>query len=254
MILSILFIALIGLCIGSFANVLIYRIPNELSIIRPGSFCTVCSTKISWYCNIPVLSFIFLRGKCLNCKTKISYRYPLVEILSSALLVSVFLKYQDLNLFLIYGFFAFILLVISAIDSQYSIIPDVFSFMLIFLGLLVSPFNSLLSDSALYRILEAFVGMTVGVTILWSISFLGKIHFKKDAMGEGDIKLIAGIGAILGWEKVILTLFLGSLAGSIFSIALIYFFSKKKWGDYIPFGPFLALGAFISIFVPISFF
>lgn len=98
------------------------------------------------------------------------------------------------------------------------------------------------------------MGIAAGVLLLGLIGFFGKLYFKKDAMGEGDIKLIAAIGAFLGWQKVILTLFLGSLTGTIFSVALIYLFSKKKWGDYIPFGPFLAVGAFLSIFISISLF
>ena len=248
----IIFIIIFSLCLGSFANVLIYRIPLDISIIRPGSFCPACKNKIKWYHNIPLISYFLLRGKCGYCRNEISVQYPAIETLTALAISSVFLFFASLGDtpgFLIYAVFTFILIVVAGIDFKHSIIPDIISIPLLLTGLALSPFNLSVGQTVLYRIANSISGIVAGSAILIFISYLGKICFKKEAMGEGDIKLLAAIGAFLGWKKIFLVLLLGSMAGTLYSFVLIYLLKTKKWGDYLPFGPFLAFGAFLSIFL-----
>jgi len=240
---------ILGLCLGSFANVLIYRIPRNLSIFKPRSFCPKCKNPIKWYHNIPVISFILLFGKCKYCGSKISIQYPVVETLTAILLTCLWAKSKDKTFFVIYSVFVFYLIVISFIDLEHKIIPDVLSFSLIIIGMLLSPFNSYISDRLTTRILYSISGLFIGLTIFFLISYLGKKIFKKEALGEGDIKFALGLGVFLGPYKFFLSLFIGSLAGTFLSLVLIYILKKKTWGEYLPFGPFLSFGALISLFV-----
>jgi len=239
---------IIGLCLGSFANVLIYRIPRNVSIIKPGSFCPNCKSPIRWYLNIPVVSYILLSGKCKNCGEKISLQYPVIEILTAVLFVFLWINSTNKIFFVLYSIFVFYLIVISFIDLEHRIIPDVLSYSLTIIGIFLSPLNLYLSDKLTTRILYSISGLLTGLIIFFLISYTGRKIFKKEALGEGDIKLAAGLGVFLGPYKFLFSLFIGSLAGTFLSLILIYILKKKKWGEYLPFGPFLSFGAIFTIF------
>lgn len=231
-------IFIIGLIVGSFLNVCIYRIPRNLSIIKSFSFCPACRNTIKPWHNIPILSYLLLRGKCAYCGEKISMRYPIVESSNGILYV---LGYMFFGLDIVLPFILFFLsslIVISFIDLEFQIIPDVFSVSIILVGLLVSILphsaNNLVID-----IKESLLGILVGGGILFIIAIIS-----KGGMGGGDIKLNAGVGALLGWQASILTIFIGSFVGAIIGLIIL----KRTGNRKIPFGPFLSLGAIISLF------
>ncbi len=242
-------VSLFGLVFGSFANVCIYRMPRDLSIVKPGSTCPKCKSLISWYDNIPVLSYIFLKAKCRNCGNKISVRYPLIEIVCALLFLLMYSLYGFSYILPSFCLFAFSLLIITAIDFEFQIIPDEFSLFLVLLGLGTSFFNYFLADTVSMRVLQSFFGLLAGGGSLVVIAVVGKWIFKKDAMGGGDIKIMAGVGTFIGWEKVLFAIFLASLIGSIVGISLIVFkkISKK---EAIAFGPYLAVSSLLVLFLP----
>ncbi len=232
-----------GLALGSFLNVCIYRIPRRKSILFPRSFCPKCGAKISFYDNIPLLSYIILKGRCRNCKGKISLEYPLVEFLTSALLVLVYLRFglswdfaarSILILFMILTFF---------IDLKHKIIPDVLTFPGILLGFLLS--FVVKSPS----ILDSLLGILVGGGMFYLAAVLGELLFKKESLGGGDIKLAMMLGAFLGWQKILLVLLLSAFLGSLIGGMALFLSKDVKETRIIPFGPFLALGAVIAIFL-----
>ena len=230
----------IGLVIGSFSNVCIYRLPRNESIIFPGSHCPHCNQQIKWYDNIPLISYIILQGKCRYCDKKIPRQYPLVEFLNGALYLFLFYFYGLQLHTVVYMVFCSALIIITFIDLKEKIIPDVISLPFIVLGFLlsfvlknISPLNSLL-------------GILVGGGSLYLIAIAGTYIFKKEAMGGGDIKLAAMVGAFLGWQLTLLSLFLGFLLGSIIGV-IVLIKTKGKTSD-VPFGPFIALGALIALF------
>lgn len=231
-------IFILGLVIGSFLNVCIYRIPRKLSIIKPSSFCPSCGNSIKWWHNMPVLSFVILKGKCAYCGAKISLRYPVVEILNGIFYVLAYLNFGltiSLPFVLI---FISALIVISFIDFDFQIIPDEISIPLIFLGIILSllPHNSI---NLAYDIKDSLIGIVIGGGSLLIVSLI-----TRGGMGGGDIKLNAAVGAFLGWKAALLTIFIGSLAGSIVGIVIL----KKTGNRKIPFGPFLSLGACVCLF------
>lgn len=242
-------IFILGLIFGSFANVCIYRLPKGKSIISPGSFCPNCNKSIKWYDNIPLISYIILKGKCRYCKKPIPIRYFIVELLTG---ISFFLIYKKFGLSFstpIYIFLTLCLIIISFIDIDTFLIPDVIVIPGIFIGLLFSFFFPQIHDmDRIESLIYSFVGVIVGGGILILLGFVGKLLFKKDAMGGGDIKLLGMIGAFCGWKSVFLSLFFASLFGTLISLILVIL-KKKNIEDYVPFGPYLALGAVISIFL-----
>ncbi|MFA7674737.1 MAG: prepilin peptidase [Endomicrobiia bacterium] len=240
---------LFGLVLGSFANVCIYRMPRNLSVVKPRSTCPKCKSLISWYDNIPVLSYIFLNAKCRHCDNKISLIYPLIEIVCAVLFLLMYLLYGFSYMLPSFCILVFSLLVITAIDFEFQIIPDEFSLLLVIVGLSTSFLNVFLADTVLMRISQSFLGFLAGGGTLFIIAIIGKWVFKKDAMGGGDIKLMAGVGTFIGWEKVLFVIFLASLMGSIVGICLIIFkkISKK---EAIAFGPYLAISSLLVLFFP----
>ncbi|OVE77259.1 hypothetical protein BVX98_03215 [bacterium F11] len=251
-----IFVFLIGLEFGSFANVCVYRWPRSLSILSPTrSFCPWCKIKISWYDNIPVVSYFNLKRRCRHCLSLISFRYPFVELVMGLLWLGTYFAIrpttQNLSwmFLLIVWCFIFILIVTTFTDFDWRIIPNEASYFLVIVGLIASPLNPLLSaDGSMPRVGESILGLVTGGGLLFSLAFLGKLIFKKEAMGGGDIKLAAGIGTILGWKAILLTLMLASVFGGMVSIGGLLIGSLKR-NQYIPFGPFINLGAFISIIV-----
>ena len=241
---------LFGLIVGSFLNVCIYRIPRGLSIIIPSSRCPSCNNPIQPRDNIPILSYILLKGRCRLCKEKISFKYPFVEFFNAVLYVVVLWRFgSDFSWpLLIYLIFLSSLLVITFIDIEHQIIPNRITLPGIPLALifgatiLPDPFSR--ADSLGF--IASITGVLLGGGLFYIIGLLGSVVFKKDAMGGGDVKMMAMVGGFLGWKGVILTTFLGSLLGSIIGISLIMV-KGKKWGSKIPFGPYLASGAVLSL-------
>ncbi len=238
--------ALLGLVIGSFLNVVILRLPREdNSIVFPASHCPVCKTPLAWYENIPVFSFLFLRGKCAHCRTTISFQYPLVEILTSFLAVAVLRTFGPSLEAAGYFVFATALLVIIFIDIHHQIIPDVISLPGIILGLLFSFFNHHLKWQ------DSLTGIILGGGVLYSIALLYSLLRKQEGMGGGDIKLLAMIGGWLGWQSLPFVIFFSSFTGSI--VGLIAMRSQKKGGSTrIAFGPFLSCTALIYLFFSVQ--
>lgn len=235
---------LLGSIVGSFLNVCIYRIPRNLSIITPSSRCPSCNTPINAFDNIPLLSYFFLRGRCRICKTRISLRYPLVELLNALLYVFILWRFGIEWHIFIYCLFCSALIVITFIDLEFQIIPDRITLPGIVIGLIAGSF--FLTDPFLrYSLLgwkASIIGFLTGGGLFYAIAVLS-----RGGMGGGDIKMMAMVGAIMGWKSVLLTTFIGSLAGAIFGIFLMIFRGKGR-KTKIPFGPFLALGTLATLF------
>ncbi len=232
---------ILGMIIGSFLNVCIYRIPAGLSIVHPPSHCPHCETPIRWYQNIPLISWIVLRGRCASCKAPVSYRYPLIEALSGGLYLLVFLYFGLSWSTLVFWIFFSLLLVITFIDLDHQIIPNVLSLPGIVVGFACALFALPLTwqDSAF--------GTMLGAGLLWSVATGYRLLMGAEGMGMGDVKLLAMIGAFLGWQAVLPVVFLGSIAGTLIGVPLMLI--KGEGGKLaIPFGPFLSLGAFFYVF------
>jgi leader peptidase (prepilin peptidase) / N-methyltransferase len=232
--------ALFGLFIGSFLNVCIYRIARDESVVWPASHCPQCGAHIKPWDNIPVISYLILKGKCRNCSEPISIRYPVVELLSGLLAVSLLYRFGPTVSFLIYYLWACVLLVITFIDLDIQIIPDRLSLGGIVAGLLV-----LYWLPVTYK--DALLGLVLGGGLLLAIIYGYYFLTKKEGMGGGDVKLLAMIGVFTGWQGVLFTVFISSLMGTMVGIP----YGLIKQGTLkaaIPFGPFLALGALLYVF------
>jgi leader peptidase (prepilin peptidase)/N-methyltransferase len=233
---------LFGAVVGSFLNVCIHRLPKEESIVRPGSHCPKCKTPIRFYDNIPLISYLLLGGKCRYCGVSISLQYPLVEGITALGSLLVFVKFGFSLNYLFYFFFVAALIVITVIDLYHQIIPDVISLPGIVIGLLGSLSISPITFST------SLIGTIAGGGSLFLVAAGYQWLFKREGMGGGDVKLLAMIGAFLGWKSVILTILLSSFIGSIIGIAVMLI-KGKDFKYAIPFGPFLSMGAVISLFI-----
>ncbi len=255
----------LGLLIGSFLNVCIARIPNDESIIHPRSHCPHCDHFIAWYDNIPVLSFLFLRGKCRSCHEKISFRYPLIEILTGILALLCVLKFSSVAqisgsgfapaLFqyshleaAAFWFFLFLcpLLVISWIDYDTFYIPDILSLPFLILGLLTR-WIVLAPHFSTSVFMDSVLGVFVGGGSLWLVNKTYELIRKQEGIGGGDIKLLGMIGAFLGWKSILWILMLSSFLGSLIGIFLMLF-KRLGFKSEIPFGPFLSIAAVLQLF------
>ncbi len=241
-----IFVFAIGLCIGSFLNVCIYRLPRNQSILHPPSHCPNCQNSLKWYDNIPLLSYSLLKGRCRNCQIPISARYPLVEILTGILFLLSFLHHpiglSFLSFLLLLKNLVFIslLLPIFFIDLDKQIIPNSLSYMIIVTGLI---FGGLTGS-----LLPNLVGAMIGGALFMTIRLLGSFFLKEEAMGMGDIKLATGIGAFLAWKVGLISFFISFLLGAVIVIILLLTHLKKK-KDKIPFAPFLIGATLISLFL-----
>jgi leader peptidase (prepilin peptidase) / N-methyltransferase len=249
--LSYFLLFIIGTIIGSFLNVCIHRLPREESIVFPASHCPYCDHQLAVLDLIPILSYLFLLGRCRYCRRPISWRYPLVETITGLLFVAVAVKYLPEPLSLAFGLLLVALCIISFfIDLEHMVIPDAVSMTGIFAGLGYNYLRSLLygnnHDSGL-TFLSAVQGLLVGAGLLFLIGLFGKVIFKKEAMGEGDLYLGALFGAFLGWQGVLLTIFLAYLLAGIGVIGLLLA-RKVEFDGYIPFGPALTLGGLLTFF------
>ena len=235
------FTFIFGLCIGSFLNVCIYRLPVSKSISHPRSSCTNCNELIPFYDNIPVVSYLLLRGRCRFCREPISLRYPIIELLAGLFALITFYKYGLTLEALIYYVYIAALLVITFIDIDHQIIPDVISLPGIPLFFLAS-FGLSQIDY-----LDSLIGILVGGGSLFLVAWTYRLITKKEGMGGGDIKLLAMIGAVVGWQGVLFTIFVGSAVGTLAG-ALVMLKSRRGMKLKIPFGPFLAIGGIAYIF------
>lgn len=233
-----------GLLIGSFLNVCIYRIPRNISIVFPSSRCTSCNNEIRAWDNIPLISYFLLGGRCRNCKAMISLRYPLVEALNAFLFAAVVWRYGIGWNSVVYAVLCSSLIVITFIDLDFQIIPDRITLAGIPLGLVAGSF--LLNDPFMRAELLGYKASLIGAVAGGGLFYLVAV-LSRGGMGGGDIKMMAMVGALMGWKSVLLTTFLGSLAGSLIGVFLMIFKGKGR-KTKIPFGPFLALGTLITLF------
>jgi leader peptidase (prepilin peptidase)/N-methyltransferase len=235
------FAFIFGAVVGSFLNVCIFRIPVKTSIIKPLSQCPHCHHPVRFYDNIPIISFIMLRGKCRDCGGKISWRYPLVELITAALALLLFLQFGLTLKFLTFFIFTAVLIVITFIDLDHQIIPDVLTlpgipiFFLLAIFVVKVPW------------LEALIGLLIGGGMLFAIAFVYQLITKREGMGGGDIKLLAMIGGFLGWKSLIFILLVSSFSGAIVGIAAMVI-QKQDMKYAIPFGPFLSVAAVAYLF------
>jgi len=238
--LNYMLIFILGLIVGSFSNVCIYRIPKNESIIYPASHCLKCRTTIKPVDNIPLLSYVLLKGRCRNCGSKISIQYPIVELLTGIIYLIIYLIYGLSIQSLIYIILSSALIIIAFIDLNEMIVPDVISLPGIGVGLILSFFVPYI------KFINSVSGVVVGGGIILIIALVGSMIFKKEAMGGGDVKLAAMIGAFLGWRYIIISLFLGFFLGALTGIILMIAKIKSR-EDMVPFGPFIVLGTFITL-------
>ena len=239
----------IGACVGSFLNVCIYRIPIGKSVVHPGSHCAACGAAIPWWNNLPILSWFILRGRSACCGTRIDFRYALVEALTAGLFLALWQKYSTTPLLAgIYLLFTCGLIAATFIDFDYFIIPDRITLGSCVAGLVLSAlYPRLQGEISIWGgLLKSLIGLVFGGGLLLAVSIFGKIIFRKEAMGMGDVKFLAGMGAFLGWQSVPFIVAVSSMIGSVFGIALMMV-SGRRWGVRIPFGPYLALAALIWI-------
>jgi leader peptidase (prepilin peptidase)/N-methyltransferase len=238
-----LIIFILGLMIGSFCNVVIYRLPAGESIVTPGSRCRSCRAPIRPWDNIPLLSYVLLGARCRTCGSWISLRYPGVEFATGALYVGLWVK-LGLSLPLVaYALLGSILVVVALIDLDHQIIPNVITFPAMAVGLALSPWALPIPPVMGSPLLASLIGLLAGGIFFYLVALVS-----KGGMGGGDIKLIAVIGAFLGWQGTFFTILLAALTGSLVGIALMAL-GKKGRKDKVPFGPFLSLGALVFILV-----
>lgn len=246
--------ALAGLLIGSFLNVCVFRLPRDLSVVRPRSFCPACEKMIAWYDNIPLLSFLLLRGRCRHCGERISFRYPLVEILTAAAFaINVAMHGPTLEA-LKDCIFAAILITLIFSDLEERILPDEFTLGGTLVGIVLAIFVLLpaqlsflflpFSMPPVWRsVSEAVLGAAVSGGSIWLVGFAFEKIRHKEGLGLGDVKMIAMIGAFLGLERALLTLIVASLFGAISGLGYIVFTRKDASTYELPFGSFLGMAA-----------
>jgi leader peptidase (prepilin peptidase)/N-methyltransferase len=229
----------LGLAVGSFLNVCIYRLPRQQSIAYPPSRCTRCGRSLSWYDNIPVISWAFLRGRCRQCGDPISAQYPIVELVTAVLAVLIVWLTPSGALVVSRLLLGAILIALFMIDLEHQILPNIITIPGLVIGLALSAIAPPGWQSA-------FIGAALGAAILYAIAAGYYLVRKEEGMGMGDVKMLAMIGAFLGWQSVLLTLVLSSFAGAVIGIALLAT-SRGNMRYALPFGTFLAIGALVAM-------
>ncbi|WP_165744559.1 A24 family peptidase [Pseudoalteromonas sp. Z9A6] len=263
-------IGLISLCIGSFLNVVIYRLPlmmqrewqsecrilleDELTgnkskqaninkpfnLVKPNSTCPKCKTAIKPWQNIPIISWLILKGKCASCSNPISARYPAVELITTLLSLTVAYSFGATEQALLYIFVTWILVALTFIDIDHMLLPDQLTLPLVWLALIASVMGYTITPT------DAIIGAACGYLSLWSVFWLFKLLTGKEGMGYGDFKLLAVFGALLGWQSLLTIILLSSVVGAIIGIALLSIQGKDK-ATPIPFGPYLAIAGWIAM-------
>lgn len=260
-------VTVFGIIIGSFLNVIIYRLPKmmynswieefaetfpeqkisvpeeSISLSLPGSFCPNCKTKIKPIHNIPIISWLLLRGRCAHCKTRISIRYPLVEVLSGLASYLIYVHFGA-SIYMVCGLiFTFMLIAAAFIDADTKLLPDSLTLPLLWLGILLS-----LTELSPVSLHDSIWGAVIGYLSLWSLYWVFKLLTGKDGMGYGDFKLLAALGAWCGWQALPLIVLLSSIVGSVFGIILLWINRHDENRDYsLAFGPYLAVAGWISL-------
>ncbi len=240
------FVTLLGLVLGSFLNVCIYRLPRDRSIVRPGSRCPACDRPIRWYENVPVLSWVFLRGRCAGCSARISIRYPFVELLSGAALLALWTAFGPSWAFVISSFFALALLVLFFTDLDLQLLPNAITLPGFVLGVAFAWVNPFLGEGELRRIWMSLAGAALGSGLLWAVGAIWLRLRGVEAMGFGDVKMMAMVGAFTGPTGVLFTIFAASVVGAVFGLALIPL-RGRSLQDAVPFGCFLAPAAMAAL-------
>jgi len=234
-----LIVTAFGLVVGSFLNVCIYRLPRRESVSWPGSHCTLCNRPLAWYENIPIVSWLWLRGRCRTCRQGISAIYPIVEAITGAVFLAAYALYGLSPLFVVRVVFASAMIVLFAIDLQHRILPNVITVS----GIVIGFVASLWLPPGWW---SSLLGLVLGGGVLFA---LGEAYYRArgvEGMGMGDVKMLAMIGAFLGWPLMLLTLILASFTGAVFGVAVI---ASGRGGRTaaLPFGTFLAVGALIAV-------
>lgn len=231
----------VGAILGSFLNVCAYRLPRHESILWPSSHCPSCRKAIAWYDNVPMLSYAILGGRCRACGAAISWRYPLIEF-SNALGYAVIVWWFGVGwTAVVYAVLFSSLLVITAIDIACYTIPNVITLPGIVLGVVCA------ATILPVGLVNSILGLLLGGGVLWVLAWASPYLFGKEGMGGGDIKLLAMIGAFLGWQPTLLAVLVGAFMGSVVGVGLIALRVMRR-DQYLPFGPFLALGAVVALF------
>ena len=247
-------VLIMGLCWGSFLGLLSYRIPRGISIVKPYSFCDSCKKPISILGRVPILGYFFYKGKCPECSTKISIRYPVIELVTALLFLITYNRLMDGTVEqyvpMLLRSFVLITAIIPSIfiDVDERIIPDRFSIGLVVCGFLIALLDSFMSDTPALSWLSSLSGILVGGGILFVVAELYRLITKRDGMGGGDIKLLAGIGAVLGWYPAILVILISSVLGSLYGVSLMLFAKKDRLAE-MPFGPFIGIAVLFYHFI-----
>jgi leader peptidase (prepilin peptidase)/N-methyltransferase len=241
----ILYAFIVGAVVGSFLNVVIHRVPRRLSIIRPGSACPACSTPIAWYDNLPILSWIALRGKCRSCRAPISFRYPLVEAAGAALGAFGVAIYGMTPVAVEVVIFAWLSLALALIDLEHQILPDVMTYPAILFGLVFSWFGGFttFADSA--------AGALVGALLPTSVILLYRWMRGIDGMGWGDVKYLAAIGSVVGLQGCLMVLVVAAILGALVG-GLLIAMGRGSGKTALPFGTFLAVAVMLWLYMPSS--
>lgn len=236
-----IYAALLGAAVGSFLNVCVYRWPAEKSVVRPRSACPGCGQFLRWYDNIPIFSYLWLRGRCRNCGMTISAQYPAVELVCALIWLGAAVRFGASVEALHSALFLTILLGIALTDAREMVIPDQFSLGGAAVGLLLAAVPGSIS------LVSALIGAAAGYIGFWLIKLGAEKLLRKPALGVGDIHMMAMVGAFLGGEGVFITMLLGSLAGLLIGVPLLWARGKLALlGSYLPLGVFLAIGAAIA--------
>lgn len=260
------FVFILGAIVGSFLNVVIHRIPNEESIVFPNSACPNCKTPIKAYDNIPILSWLILRGKCRGCAQPIAARYPAVELLTALLFLLVYWQTGLSPVLPVYLVFVSAIIALIFIDAEHMILPNVITYPLLALALLVRIIFPIAFEQSYFRdvffapatyisdqpawlvsLFSAVVGALAGGGSLWLVGAIWKKIRGVDAMGLGDVKMMLGVGALLGWRMAALSIFLGAFVGAIVGISMIATQKDRDMQTQIPFGIFLGIGSIVSL-------
>lgn len=239
-------VGVFGAVIGSFLNVVIHRLPLGQSIVKPRSHCPACQNPVRFYDNIPLLSFLILRGRCRDCHAKISFRYFFVELLTTLLSLATYFYFREIVHYLVY----FLLLIapliaVIFIDLQHRIIPNEITLPGIVIGVLVHYWDAPPAWE-ISALIESLVGIVVGGGFLFVVAFAYEKIKRREGLGGGDVKLAAMFGAFFGWQAVMMILLIASVLGSLIGLMVVAF--KRNWLYQIPFGPFLAAAAYLQFF------
>ncbi|MFT3745275.1 MAG: prepilin peptidase [Pyrinomonadaceae bacterium] len=260
-----IFVFVLGACIGSFLNVVIYRVPNELSLLT-SSACPNCKNGIKFYHNVPILGWLMLGGKCSSCKEPIAWRYPAVELLTALVFMLTYWQIGFTVFLPVALVFVSTMIALLFIDSEHMILPNVITYPLFIAVLLVRIIYPIafsgytFSDMAYFPIYQlagypgwsislagALLGALVGGGSLWLVGAIWKALRGVDAMGLGDVKMMLGVGALLGWRVTILTIFLGAFSGALIGIALVLKSKDRDLQTQLPFGIFLGIGSIVGL-------